>query len=171
MGASEDFTVVTVTVTAADAPAVNWTGFVTVQAVVAGAPEHAMVKAPEYPAPGVSCKMYRAVWPAVTAVVSAEDGLVTVNAGLAVPFTVKACGEFGASSVIVTVSIRVPTPTGAKVTEIVQLVLGAIGALTQGFDGLTNSDRFAPPKTTPEMCSGAVPVFEITTLAELPDVP
>jgi hypothetical protein len=41
----------------------------------------------------------------------------------------------------------------------------------QGFDGLTNSDTFAPAKTTPEICSGAVPEFEITTLAELPAVP
>jgi hypothetical protein len=57
LGASEDFTVVTVTFTAAGAPAVNWTGFVTVHTVVAGAPEHAMVTGLEYPIPGVSCKL------------------------------------------------------------------------------------------------------------------
>jgi hypothetical protein len=84
-------------------------------------------------------------------VVKAEDGLVTVYIGLAVPLTVNVCGEFGASSVIVTVSVRVPTPRGAKVTETEQLVLGAMGVPTQGFDGLTNSDTFAPAKTTPEI--------------------
>ena len=87
------------------------------------------------------------------------------------PFTVNACGELAASSVIVTVSVRVPTPRGAKVTEIVQLALGAIGVPTQGFDGLANSDTFAPPKTTPETCSGAVPEFEITMFVEVPAVP
>jgi hypothetical protein len=57
-GASEDFRVVTLTVTAADVPDVNWTGFVTVHEVVAGAPEHAIFTGPEYPAPGTSCKVY-----------------------------------------------------------------------------------------------------------------
>jgi hypothetical protein len=102
-------------------------------------------------------------------VVGAEG--VTVYTGLAVPLTVKDCGELGASSVMVTVSVRAPTPRGAKVTEIEQLVLGAMSVPMQGFDGLTNSDTFAPAKTTPEICSGAVPEFEITTLAELPAVP
>jgi hypothetical protein len=55
---------------------------------------------------------------------------------------------------------------GAKVTEMEQLALGAIGAPTQGLDGLTNSDEFAPPKTTPEICSGELPEFEIITLVE-----
>jgi hypothetical protein len=58
LGTSEDFTVVTVTFTAVGAPAVNWMGLVTVHVVVAGAPEHAMVMGPEYPMPGVSCKLY-----------------------------------------------------------------------------------------------------------------
>lgn len=47
MGAIEDFTVVTVTLTDEDAPDVSCTGFVTVHVVVAGAPEHAMVTEPE----------------------------------------------------------------------------------------------------------------------------
>ena len=85
--------------------------------------------------------------------------------------TVSVCGELGASSVIVTVSLRVPTPRGAKVTEIEQLALGAMGVATHGFEGLLNSDTFAPPNTTPETCSGAVPAFEITMLVELPAVP
>src|ERR1700730_5512173 len=82
-----------------------------------------------------------------------------------------ACGELGASSVIVTVSVRVPTPRGAKVTEIKQVALGAMGIPTQGFDGLTNSDTFAPAKTTPETCSGALPEFEITMFVGLLPVP
>ena len=102
-------------------------------------------------------------------VVGAEG--VTVYTGLAVPLTVNACGELGASSVIVTVSVRVPIPRGAKVTEIEQLVLGAMGVPIQGFDGLTNSDTFAPPNATPEICSGAVPEFEITMFVELLAVP
>jgi hypothetical protein len=57
-GASDGFIVVTVTLTDAGVPVVNWMGFVTVQVVVAGAPEHAMVTGPEYPMPGVSCKLY-----------------------------------------------------------------------------------------------------------------
>ena len=103
--------------------------------------------------------------------VRAEDALVTVYTGLAVPLTVNACGELGASSVIVTVSVRVPTPRGAKVTVIEQLALGAMGVPTQGLDGFTNSDTFAPPKTTPEICSGALPEFEITMFVELFVVP
>ena len=171
MGTSEDFIVVTVTFTEVGAPAVNWTGFVTVHTVVTGAPEQAMFTGPEYPIPAVSCNVYWAVCPAVTAVVRAEDGLVTVYAGLDVPLTVKDCGELGASSVMVTVSVRVPNARGAKVTEIEQLVLGAMGVPMQGFEGLTNSDTFVPPKTTPEICSGAVPEFEITILVELLAVP
>lgn len=96
---------------------------------------------------------------------------VTVYTGLAVPLTVNECGELGASSVIVTVSVRVPTPRGAKVTEMEQLVLGAMAVPTQGFEGLTNSDTFAPPKTMPEICSGAVPEFEIIMFVELVAVP
>ena len=107
----------------------------------------------------------------MTAVVKAEDGLVTVYTGLAVPLIVNACGELGASSVIVTVSVRVPTATGAKVTEIEQLALGAMGVPTQGFDGLTNSDAFAPPNTTPEICSGELPELEIIIFVELLVVP
>ena len=87
------------------------------------------------------------------------------------PLTVSVCGELRASSVIVTVSVRVPTPRGAKVRVIGQLVLGAMGVPTQGFDGLTNSDTFAPPKTTPEICSGAFPEFEITMFVEVLAVP
>ena len=171
MGASEGFTVVTLTLTDAGVPAVNWMGFVTVHTVVAGAPEHAMVTGPVYPIPGVSCRVYCAGCPAVTAVVKADDALVTVYTGLEVPLIVNDCGELGASSVIVTVSARVPTTSGAKVTEIEQLALGAMGVPTQGFAGLTNSDTFAPPKTTPEICSDALPEFEITMFVELIAVP
>jgi hypothetical protein len=77
----------------------------------------------------------------------------------------------GASSVIVTVSVRVPTPRGAKVTEIEQLVFGAMGVPTQGFEGLMNSETFAPANTTPEICSGALPEFEIKMFVELLAVP
>lgn len=87
------------------------------------------------------------------------------------PLTVSVCGELGASSVIVTVSVRVPTPRGAKVTVIEQLVLGAMGVPTQGLDGLTNSGTFAPPKTTPEIWSGALPEFEIRMFVEVLAVP
>ena len=87
------------------------------------------------------------------------------------PLTVKVCGELRASSVIVTVSVRVPTPRGAKVTGIEQLALGAMGVPTQGFEGLINSETFAPPKTTPEICSGAVPEFEIMMFVGLLAVP
>ena len=103
--------------------------------------------------------------------VKAEDGLVIVYAGLAVPLTVRDCGELGASSVIVTVSVRLPTPRGAKVTEIEQLALGAMGVPTHGFEGSTNSDTFAPPKTTPETCRGELPEFEITIFVGLLVVP
>ena len=78
MGTSEGFTVVTVTLTGVVAPAVNCTGFVTVHVVVAGAPEHSIVTGPEYPTPAVSCKVYCAGCPAVTAAVKAEGALVTV---------------------------------------------------------------------------------------------
>jgi hypothetical protein len=57
LGTSEGFWVVTDTLTDAAVPD-NWIGLVTMHVVVAGAPEHAMVTAPEYPVPGVSCKVY-----------------------------------------------------------------------------------------------------------------
>lgn len=87
------------------------------------------------------------------------------------PFTVNVWGELGTSSMIVTVSVRVPTPSGAKATEMEQLPLGAIGVPAHGFEGLTNSDTFVPPKTTPEMWRGALPEFVIVIFVEAFDVP
>ena len=57
LGTSEGFWVVTDTLTDAGVPDTNWIGFATVHVIVVGA-EHAMVTAPEYPVPGVSCKVY-----------------------------------------------------------------------------------------------------------------
>ncbi len=53
---------------------------------------------------------------------------VNVTAGAAatpVPVSATACGLPGASSVTVTVAVRVPDAVGAKVTEIVQLAFTA----------------------------------------------
>ena len=80
--------VVTLTVKVATLPAVTGIGFaVTVHAAAAGTPEHAIMTFPEYPAPGVSCRLYVAVCPAATEAESAVDGLDMVNAAAAVPVT------------------------------------------------------------------------------------
>jgi hypothetical protein len=81
----------------------------------------------------------------VTAAASAVEALVTANAGLVVPVTATVCGEFAASSMMEMISVRLPVATtGAKLTEIVQLAVGAIAA-AQGPAGFTNSETFAPP--------------------------
>ncbi len=149
-------------------------GFATVQVVVAGAPEHAMVTVPEYPGPGVSCTLYCAVWPAVTVAASEAAGLVTVNAeAFTVPVTVTVCGELAALSVRVIVSVRAVAlagVSGAKLTEMVQFAFGAM-AVVQELAGFTNSETFAPPKATPVICSGAFPVFVIVTVPGALTVP
>ena len=98
----------------------------------------------------------------MTVALKAVDGLVSVNAeALTVPATITICGELVASSVSVMVSVRLVALaglSGAKLKAITQFAFGAIAAV-QELAGFTNSDTFAPPDTTLEICSGAFPEF------------
>ena len=151
--------VVTETAKVVGVPLVSVMGFATVQVAPAGAPEQAIVTVPEKPGPGVSCTLYVAVWPAVTVAVR-DEALVTVNAlALIVPVTVTLCGELLASSAIRIVSVLLLALiglTGAKLTAMVQLALGAIAAV-QALAGFTNSATSGPLNVTPVTCRGAVP--------------
>ncbi len=79
-------------------------------------------------------------------------------AGVALPLTAITCGELGASSESVMVSLRWPAASGAKVTETAQEALGARAA-TQLLGGLVKSAGLFPPTATPEMCRVALPEF------------
>jgi hypothetical protein len=122
------------TVKLAALPAVSTMGFgVTAHPACAGAPVHDMETLPEYAAPGVSCRLYVAVCPALTDAANAAAGLLSTNAGLGVPVTEIVCGEFAASSAMEILSERVPLATsGEKLTAMLQLALGARVA-AQGF--------------------------------------
>jgi hypothetical protein len=62
----------------------------TVQLAPKGAPEQVNAKVPLKPAPGVTCRLYCAVWPAVTlTVVEPPVGVATVAAGAAVPVMLR----------------------------------------------------------------------------------
>ncbi|MDQ1406466.1 MAG: hypothetical protein QOG55_2095 [Acidobacteriaceae bacterium] len=101
---------------------------------------------------------------------SAVDGLVTANAGLAVPATVIICGELAASSAIEMVSVPLPLASGAKLTAMEQLAFDAIAA-AQGLAGLINSETFAPLYATLEICRGALPELVTVTVVGLLMVP
>lgn len=166
--------VVTITANVVVLPAVNLTGLATVQAVVAGAPEHAMVTVPENAEPGVSWMLYCAVCPAVTVAVKADAALVTEKAeALTVPFTVTVCGELLALSVMVMVSVlgvELIGLSGAKLTGIEHVPLAAIGVV-QDDAGFTNSDVLAPLNVTLLTTRGALPVLVTTTFIGLLVVP
>jgi len=83
-----------------------------------GAPEHVDDKLPVKPA--VSCRLNVAVCPALTVAERLPD---TVSSEFAFPVTATVCGEFGASSAIVTVAVRAPVAEGVKVSPTVQAVL------------------------------------------------
>jgi len=92
------------------------------QDAFAGAPVQANETDPVNPGPGVNCKLKTAVWPAViVAEVEPEGPAEIPNAGLAVPVTEMACGEFGASSVMTIEAVRGPALSGANVTFMLQL--------------------------------------------------
>ena len=123
---------------------------------------HAKEMAPVYPAPGTTCKLYWAEWPAVT-VAEVEPfwaGRMT-NAGLTLPPTLMACGEPGASSVRVIVAVRWLTDTGEKVRLIVQAPFAARAAPLQAVV-IVKSAAFVPPRTTEEIWS--VPEPELVTV-------
>lgn len=92
----------------------------------------------------------------------AEAGGVRVMAmGLALALTGMTWGEPGALSVTVMVSESGPEATGAKVTVMVHVPMGAMEP-EQALE-LVKSAVLAPPKATEEMERAAVPELVITT--------
>ena len=83
-----------------------------------------------------------------------------VAAGAAVAFKVTVWGEFAASSVRVSVVVRIPDASGANVTGIVQLAPAATAVPTQFDPAREKSPAFNPLKPIALTCNGAVPVFE-----------
>ena len=94
----------------------------TVQVAAWGAPEQVKEMLPVNPEPGSSCKLYAAVWPAVTVAERLPE--LTVKAGVAVPSNVMVCGELAASLVIVMVAERAPVANGANTKVNAQLAFG-----------------------------------------------
>ena len=127
---------------------------------------------PVNPEPGVSCKLNCAVAPALTeAEVEPEGAAPRLIAGLAVPATSIVCGESGASSVSEMVSLRGPVDSGAKVTEMEHVAVGARGVPEQPDVEFEKSAVLAPPTLTAEICRATVPVFVTTALSVLLLVP
>lgn len=126
MGSIPAPVVLTATVKAVGLPFDTGTLAGTEHVAAVGAPLHASATLPEKPAPGVSCKLYCAVCPAVTAAVVEPPGAgPMVTAALAVPFSVIVCGELEASSVRLTVAERAPVASGAKESVRTQLAFAA----------------------------------------------
>jgi hypothetical protein len=92
-----------------------------------GAPEHVDDKLPVNPA--VSCRLNVAVCPALTVAERLPD---TVSSELAFPVTATVCGEFGASSAIVTVAVRAPVADGVKVSPTMQAIKVTKGNTLRG---------------------------------------
>ena len=106
------------------APVVTFTVLGAEQVAAKGAPEHANETLPSNPA--MSCRLYIAVWPAVTAWEKLPPAAgATVSNGLAFPLSATVCGELGASSVIVNVATRAPAAPGVNVKPRVHAVFTA----------------------------------------------
>ena len=92
----------------------------------AGAPAHVNDALPVKPAPGVSCKLKAAVWPAVTVtdVEPAAAGEME-KAVLTVALSAMICGELGASSTMAMDAMRAPSTTGENDTRKVQVLPSA----------------------------------------------
>lgn len=152
--------VVTVTVKFTVAPFVTVT-LGALQAAPSGAPEHANASVPLNPAAGVACRLNWAGWPALTETLSVAPLAATiVTAVTAVPLTVTVCGEFAASSVMVSVVVRIPDASGANVTGIVQLVPAATAVPRQLDPTTEKSPAFNPFTPMAVTCRGPLPVFE-----------
>src|SRR5215471_4573934 len=72
----------------------------------------------------------------------AGDTTTAASAATPVPLKETVCGEFGASSEMVSVAVRCPKPKGKKVTVIEQLPDGGIAAVHPL--ATEKSGRFAP---------------------------
>lgn len=126
-----------------------------------GIPEHANESVPVKPAPGVACRLNWAVWPALTEAFKVAPAVGTiVAAGVAVAFRVTICGEFAASSVMVSVVVRIPEASGANVTGMVQLEPAATAVPRQFDPDTEKSPAFKPLTPIDVTWRGPVPVFE-----------
>ena len=123
----------------------------TAQVADIGAPEHVDDKLPVNPA--VSCRLNVAVCPALTVAERLPD---TVSNELAFPVTATVCGEFGASSAIVTVAVRAPVAEGVNVSPTVQAVLMGYAAVTHSLIRV-KSPALVPLNLIEEKCRAAAP--------------
>lgn len=127
------------------------------QVAPTGNPVQAKLTVPMNEGSGVSRRLKVAVAPGETVAEVLPLGAAEIEAaGVALPLTAITCGEAGASSESVMVSLRWPAASGAKVTEMAQEALGARAA-TQLLGGLVKSAGLFPPTTTAEMCRVALP--------------
>lgn len=116
-----------------------------------GAPEQVDAKLPVKPA--VSCRLNVAVCPALTVAERLPD---TVSSEFAFPVTATVCGEFGASSAIVTVAVRAPVAEGVKVSPTVQAVLTGYAEATHSLIRV-KSPALVPLNLIEEKCRAAAP--------------
>jgi len=152
--------VATVTVKFMAAPFVTVT-FGALQVVPMGIPEHANASVPLKPAAGVACRLNCAVCPALTEALKVAPAAATIVTAITdVPLIVTVCGEFAASSVMVSVVVRIPDACGAKVTGTLQLVPAATAVPRQFDPAKEKSPALSPLMAIAVTCSGPVPVFE-----------
>jgi hypothetical protein len=92
------------------------------QVAATGTPSQAKEAPPVKPGPGVNCRLKTAVWPAFT-VTEVDPGAAgeIARAAFTVVLIAIACGELGASSVIVMNAERAPVATGESNMPMVQL--------------------------------------------------
>src|SRR3984957_20699857 len=95
---------------------------------------------------------------------SAVEGLLIENAGGAFAKIFKTCGELGASSATVRVSLRGPEKMGENVTLTVQLAFAAMVAALQEATEFVKSAALFPPAEILEMCMDVVPALVMATV-------
>lgn len=134
-----------------ETPLVNFVVVGTEQVADTGPPEHVDDKLPVKPA--VSCRLNVAVCPAVTVAERLPD---TASSELAFPVTATVCGEFGASSAIVSVAVRAPVAEGVKVSPTVQAVLTGYAEATHSLIRV-KSPALVPLNLMEEKCRAAAP--------------
>jgi len=163
--------VVTETVNIEAAPPATATAEGTEQAAALGAPVQVKVTFPLKPVPGVTWRLYCAVWPAVTSalVLPVAPGATTAAAG-AVPETGMDCGESGALSVSVRLVERTPEASGEN-TRVTEQEEPTATEAVQVFALILKSAALSPERATFENWSGEVPEFVTATDCGALEVP
>lgn len=94
---------------------------------------------------------------------TAVEERVTEGAAVPVPVSWTVCGEFGASSVIVSVAVRTPVADGVNVSATMHVAPAAYDVAVHPLF-MPKSPAFVPVTCIEEMCNAAVPEFAIVVV-------